>query len=283
MAISWFPGHMAKTRRKMEEDLKRVELVVELCDARIPRSSRNPLLLELLGKKPRILMLNKADLADDRANRAWLHAYRAQGQPALLCDCQSGRGVEALAPMVLELMAPRLQRDAQRGVRRPIRLMVAGIPNVGKSSLINRLSGKKSAQVEDRPGVTRTNTWIRLPNDLELLDTPGLLWPKFEEEQTALHLLFVGSIKDEVTDLEEMACLLASELARCAPGALAARYGVEEMPDAQGFELVEAIGRRRGFLISGGEVNWERTAKILLDEFRAGKLGRITLEWPEET
>lgn len=280
--LQWFPGHMAKTRRQIKEDLSRVDAVVEIADARIPRSSRNPELPELVGRKPRLLLLNKSDLADAAANQIWMQHYRAAGTPALLVDCLTGRGLDRFVPTVRELLSEKLERDAQRGMKKAIRLMVVGVPNSGKSSFINRLAGGKRAKVEDRPGVTRSNQWIRLQSGLELLDTPGVLWPRFEDQWTGLALAFTGAIRDDATDMESVAARLLLHLARLYPQLLAERYKLAETQETTGVELLCAVGRRRGFLISGGEVDTERASRVALDEFRGGKLGRLTLELPEE-
>lgn len=282
MAISWFPGHMAKTRRLIADSISMVDIVAELCDARIPKSSRNPILDELLGNKPRILVMNKSDLSDPKANDEWLSFYRSRGIVAYPCDAMSGRGVDKLPALIRSVLKEKIEKDAQKGMKRSIRMMVVGVPNVGKSSLINRLSGKRATKVEDRPGVTRSKQWIRLSEGLELLDTPGILWPKFEEEETGLNLAFTGAIKDEVLDLTEVAQKLLEILAVGYPQSLTERYKIENPGSLDGCELLEGVGRRRGCVVSGGEIDIERAAAIILDEFRGGKLGKITLERPME-
>ena len=282
VSIQWFPGHMAKTRRLMRDSVKLVDLVVELTDARIPQSSRNPELSSLVGKKPRIILLNKWDAADPEATARWCDHYRARGIPALATDCRSGRGLGGFLPLVKETLAEKLAQWEQKGMGgRPIRLMIVGIPNVGKSSLINRLSGRRSAKVEDRPGVTRGKQWVTLESGLELLDMPGVLWPKFEDKQVGEYLAFTGAVKDDILDVEALACRLAEILARRYPALLEERYKLAGLTgEEEGYQLLEAIGRKRGMLISGGEVNTERAAIMLLDEFRGGKIGRISLELP---
>lgn len=273
---------MAKTRRLISDNLKLVDAVVEVTDARIPSSSRNPEISRLLGGKPRILLLNKCDTADDAVTARWIEYCRKCGITAAATDCKSGKNVGKVLPLVRSALSEEIKRWEQKGMTgRPIRIMAVGIPNVGKSALINRLAGSKRAKVEDRPGVTRGKQWIKLDLGFELLDTPGVLAPKFENQDAALSLAFTGAIKDNILDTETLATIFIRKLRVLGAEPLKARYGVEitdEMTDA---EVLEAIGRRRGFLVSGGEINTERTALILLDEFRSGKLGRISLEVPE--
>lgn len=278
MNIQWFPGHMTKTRRMIEADLKQVDAVVELLDARAPKSSQNPLIDELTAKKKRLVLLNKSDLASPEGNKAWAAHFEKLGRKVLLINAVTGQGVGKIAPALAELLSEKLARDKARGMNKPQRAMVLGIPNVGKSSLINRLAGASKAAVADRPGVTRGKQWIRL-GAVDLLDTPGILWPKFEDETVALHLAYTGAIKDDVYDVEAVACRLLKELPQ---EAIASRYNVSDF-DRPGHELLTALGRSRGFLMSGGAINTERAARILLDEFRAGKLGAVTLEWPDDT
>ena len=282
MNIQWFPGHMAKTRRLIEEHVKLVDAVCEIADARVPQASRNPELPALIGEKPRLLVLNRIDQADPDTTAAWTSYFRAQGQPLLLTDCKSGAGVGKFTSAVRALLKEKIDRNTARGqVGRALRIMVVGIPNVGKSSLINRLAGRRAAQVEDRPGVTRGRQWVRLSDGLELLDTPGVLWPKFEDQQTGLVLAFTGAVRDEVMDLEMLAICLLETLAVRYPEALAARYRLSCDGKSDGAALLSQAARGRGFLISGGEIDTERMARVLLDEFRGGKLGRITLQTPE--
>lgn len=283
MDIQWYPGHMTKTRRQIQADLRLVDLVVELVDARIPRSSRNPDIDALVGEKPRIVMLNRADQADPQLNRAWVqHFNRGRGIPAAAVDARSGGGVGQMAVLARSALKEQMARWQEKGqVGRPIRAMVVGVPNVGKSTFINKVAGRKSAKAGDRPGVTRGKQWVSAGSGLDLLDTPGILWPKFEDPETGLHLAFTGAVKDEVMDAETLACGLAELLDRRYPQALVERYKVPPAAGEPGYMRLEQCARKRGFLISGGEVDTERMAKILLDEFRGGKLGRFTLESPE--
>ena len=279
--IQWYPGHMTRTRRKMQECLRLVDVVVELADARVPVSSRNPELSAIVGSKPRILMLNKCDLADERTTVQWVERLRAEGLPVLAVDCKSGRGIGAFSGLLRRVMADKLRAMEQRGLRRPLRAMVAGVPNTGKSSFINRMTAGSKAKTEDRPGVTRENKWFTLRDGTLLLDTPGILWPKFEDQAVARHLAYTGAIRDEILDTEELACGLLSLLAAEYGGLLAARYKLDPLPEGDAADLLTAIARRRGMLLSGGVADTERAAAMLLDEFRAGKIGRITLERPE--
>lgn len=281
LTIQWFPGHMAKTRRMMVENLKLVDAVVEVTDARIPRSSRNPEMDSLVGRKPRIVVLNKCDAADDAVTSRWIESYKNNGVPAIATDCRSGKNVAKILPLVKKVLEDDIKRWSERGMTgRSIRLMIVGIPNVGKSSLINRLAGSKRAKVEDRPGVTKGKQWVSVSNDIELLDMPGVLWPKFEDKDVGLSLAFTGAVKDDIMDMEMLACEFITRLRSIDSGVLKQRYNVDVSEDMTSYEVLEAIGRRRGFLISGGEINTERAAIILMDEFRSGKLGRISLELP---
>ena len=272
MNIQWYPGHMTKTRRQIEADLKHVDIVVELADARIPISSRNPDINAICGEKPRVLLLNRADQADPQMNRVWVEQLQqTQKLSAAAVDSRGGGNVGQLTvSLVRRALADQIAKWRERGqVGRPIRAMVVGVPNVGKSTFINKVAGRKSAKAGDRPGVTRGKQWVSVDAGLELLDTPGILWPKFEDETTGLHLAFTGAVKDEVTDLDRY------------PGALEERYKLTAPAGQPGWELLERCARQRGMLISGGEVDTERMAGVLLDEFRGGKLGRFTLESPE--
>ena len=282
--IQWFPGHMTRTRRKIAEVLPLIDLVAEVRVARIPERSRNPDLAELVGGKPRICLLNKKDTADEAATARWLEAIQQQGIPALAVDCKTGQGFAGFSPLVRRTLAPQIERWKQKGMaRHPIHILVAGIPNSGKSSFINRLSRGGKARVEDRPGVTRSNQWFTAGDGILLLDTPGVLWPKFDDQEAARRLAFTGAIRDQVLDGEELAAGLLEWLARQYPVLLSARYKLkEEELGGQGWQLLEAVGRRRGMLISGGEVDTERASVMVLDEFRGGKLGRITLEYPPQ-
>ncbi len=279
MNIQWYPGHMTKTRRQMEADLKLVDLICEVIDARIPIASRNPSLAEIVGQKPRLLIFNRSGQADPAESRRWMAWFKANHIPAIETDCKTGQGVGGFAPAVRSVLKEQIARYAARGQKgRPIRVMVAGVPNVGKSAFINRVAKRKSAKVADRPGVTRGRQWVTVDTDLELLDTPGILWPKFEDPTVALHLAITGAIKDAVMDVEGLAANLMTLLADRYPQALTARYKLETVEGLEGWQLLEAAARKRGFLISGGEVDIERMANILLDEFRGGKIGRFTLE-----
>ena len=285
-SIQWFPGHMAKTRRMIADSLKLTDAVIELLDARIPYASANPELTQLIRGKPRIALLGKADSADPEATRLWLRDFERRGIPALAADCRSGKGLERFAPTVRDALQPLLARRSARGmVGGSLRLMIVGIPNVGKSSLINRLAGSRRAKVEDRPGVTRGKQWVAIGGAMELLDTPGVLWPKFQDQQVAEHLAFVGSVKDDVLDLEALAAGLLSLLARDYPQQLSARYRLEaeKMAGLDGYALLGAVARARGMLLPGGVLNTERAAITVLDEFRGGSLGRISLERPPQS
>ena len=284
MNIQWYPGHMTKTRRQMEADLKHVDIVVEIVDARIPISSRNPDIAAICGNKPRIIMLNRADQADPQLTRAWADYFnKTLGIPAAAADSRAGTGVGQMAALARSALKEQIARWKEKGqVGRPIRAMVVGVPNVGKSTFINKAAKRKSAKTGDRPGVTRGKQWVSVDSGLELLDTPGILWPKFEDETTGLHLAFTGAVKDEVTDLEGLACALLELLRDRYPQAVKERYKVAELEGRQGWELLEDCAKNRGMRISGGEVDTERMAKLLLDEFRGGKLGRFTLEAPED-
>lgn len=285
--IQWFPGHMAKTRRKIRESLSLVDMVVEVLDARIPYSSRNPELPELTAGRPRMVVLNKADMADETTTRAWIAAFRQQGVKAIAVDSKSGQGIAVFVPAMRETLADKLAVWEAKGMGgRPLRAMVAGIPNVGKSSLINRLARGGKAKVEDRPGVTRNNQWFVIADGAQLLDTPGVLWPKFEDQKVARRLAYTGAIRDQILDCEELACRLLVLLGRDYPDLLRERYKLDEADleeaGSDGWELLQRIGRRRGMLAAGGEIDTERAAVMLLDEFRGAKIGRITLERPGE-
>lgn len=287
-SIQWFPGHMAKTRRLITESLKMVDIVLELTDARIPQSSRNPELDKWLRNKPRIIMLNKSDSADPAVTQEWLAYYQKKGIPAIACDCKSGKGLNRFFPLVKSQLADLIEKRQQKGlVGRAIRIMVVGIPNVGKSSFINRMAGSKRAKVEDRPGVTRGRQWVNIGTDMELLDMPGVLWPKFEDPLVGEKLAFTGAVKDDVIDIELLAMRLLSYLRKEYPNTIEERYKLAgtDYQEIGEFELLELVGRKRGMLISGGEVNTERAAITVLDEYRSGKLGKITFDRPpvEET
>jgi ribosome biogenesis GTPase A len=279
--IQWFPGHMAKTKRQIEKNLKLVDAVAEIVDARVPVSSRNPDLDRLVNGKPRVILLNKADLADPAQNSGWLSFYREKGIPAVAVDSKTGKGLEKFLPAVKSALGARLEEWKSKGmVGRKIRVMVVGIPNVGKSSMINRLAKGGKANVADRPGVTRSSQWFPVGNELELLDTPGVLWPKLGDARVGEHLAFTGAVKGEILDSELLARRLLEVLRVSAPGALRERYktGETDLAALSGSELLELIARKRGMLVSGGLADTERAAVMVLDEFRGGKLGRITLE-----
>ncbi len=285
MDVQWYPGHMTKARRAMQEDIKRVDLIIELVDARVPLASRNPDIDELAGGKARILILNKADLADEKANEAWTRYFKQKGLSVMTTDSKKGTGLKKLLPVVREACKDKIERNKKRGmVNRPVRGMVAGIPNVGKSTLINSFVGKAITRTADRPGVTRGDQWIRLNDSLELLDTPGILWPKFDDEETGLLLAMIGSINDEILNKEELAGELLKRLSVLDPKGLEDRYGLKVTEpietDDQIDAVLEAVGRKRGYLLKGGEVDKLKAAVNLLDEFRAGRLGRVTLQMP---
>ena len=281
MNIQWYPGHMTKTRRQIEADLKQVDAVCEIVDARIPMASRNPDIDAICGAKPRIIVLNRMDLADPEATKQWIAYFRNKGMAAVATDCKSRKGISGFQPAVRSVLKEKIERNAAKGMNRPVRVMVVGIPNVGKSTLINQISGRKGAKAENRPGVTRGKQWVTVDNGLLLLDTPGILWPKFEDPQVGMLLAYTGAVKENVIDTEELACLLMELLGKHYPQTLRDRYGIDPEENTPGYELLEAAGRRRGYLLARGEINTERMAKVLLDEYRSGKLGHFTLEMPE--
>ena len=283
MNIQWYPGHMTKTRRMIQSQLKNMDAVCEILDARIPLSSRNPDVEELTAGKPRLIVLNRIDVADSDATRRWAAWFRGRGFAVLEVNAKEGQGTARFAAAVRELLADKLAAYAEKGqAGRMVRVMILGIPNVGKSTFINKVAKRKTAKAEDRPGVTRIQQWVPVDRSLELMDTPGMLWPKFDDPQVGLHLAFTGAVRDEILDTETLACRLMELLAQRYPQALAERYKIEITPEDTGYDLLIKAGRRRGFMIRGGEVDTERMAKILLDEFRGGKLGRFTLELPED-
>ncbi len=283
MNIQWYPGHMTKTRRQMENDVKLVDLVAEVVDARIPISSRNPDIDAMVEDRPRLIIFNRADQADPAITERWVTWFRQRGWGVLETDAKSGRGVGQFSSAAKQVLKDKLEAWKAKGqIGRPIRAMVVGVPNVGKSTFINKVAKRKSAKASDRPGVTRGKQWVSVDAGLELLDTPGILWPKFEDETTGLHLAFTGAVKDEITDVEGLACALLELLRNRYPKALEVRYKLTDVDGLQGWELLEQCARKRGMLVSGGEVNTERMANVLLDEFRGGKLGRFTLEIPED-
>ncbi len=281
MNLQWFPGHMTKTIRQIEADIKLVDIVVELVDARIPLSSRNPDIKEIISGKPHLLIMNKSDMADDSATKEWENYFAKSGEYAIVMNSVDTKGTNVVFDACKKILADKINREKEKGiVNRSIKIMVVGIPNVGKSSFINKLSGRKSTKTGDKPGVTRGKQWIRLPNGFELLDTAGILWPKFEDEQVGLKLAYTGSIRDEIVDVEELSCYLLTYLKENYPQSLTERYKMADFENLEGYELLELLGRKRGFVISGGEIDTFRAANILLDEFRGCKLGRITLERP---
>lgn len=276
--IQWFPGHMTKTRRLIEADLKMVDAVVEITDARIPQSSRNPILDELVGNKPRIMIMNKCDVADETATKAWSKFFESRGIGVIVCDCRSGKGINRFLPAVKKQLSELIERRKSRGmIGKALRVMVVGIPNVGKSSFINRMANSKKTKVGDRPGVTRGKQWVSIDKDVELLDMPGILWPKFDDKDVAQRLAFTGAVKDEVVDTAALARALGELLMRDYPELLKARYRIAGEGD-----ILTEIAKSRGMLMSGGEPDIERAAAALLDEFRGGKIGKITLELPPE-
>ena len=282
--IQWFPGHMTKTKRQIQASLKLVDAVAEILDARIPLSSKNPDLQKLIQNKPKVVLLNKCDMANQTATSRWIDYYASQGITALAVDCKSGKGLNKFAPAVNNVLSERRERLKAKGMVNPmLRIMIVGIPNVGKSSFINRVAKQNRAKVEDRPGVTRGNQWYSIAKNIEMLDTPGVLWPKFDDKIVGERLAFTGAVKDQILDTELLAVRLLDFLRSLKPADFIARFKLEDIDlDAiDSYELLNVIGKKRGMLISGGEINTERAAIMLLDEFRSGKLGRITLEMPE--
>ncbi len=284
--IQWFPGHMTKTKRKIQASLKLVDAVVEIIDARIPISSRNPDIATLVQSKPRVVLLNKCDMADKNSTQKWVNYFKEMDIPAIPVDCKSGRGINNFVPTLNQVMSKKLNALKSKGMVNPtLRVMIVGIPNVGKSSFINRVAKQTKAKVEDRPGVTRGNQWYTISKNFELLDTPGVLWPKFDDNTTAEHLAFTGAIKDQIMDVELLSMRLLDVLAEIKPPKFMERFKLDEealntVNDS--YELLQLIGKKRGMLISGGEIDTERAAIMLLDEYRAAKLGQITLELPED-
>ena len=281
--IQWFPGHMAKTRRMMKECMPQVDIILELLDARIPYSSRNPEIEKLTEGKPRITLLTKATLADPEKSKRWAKHYNSDNVRTVIIDSAVGYGMDELSSTIRDVLSEKLERYRDKGMDgRRLKAMIVGIPNVGKSSLINRLAGSKKAKVENRPGVTLTKQWVPTELGLDLLDMPGVLWPKFEDNTVGENLAITGAIRDQILDLEEIAMILCSRLMQCAPKEFTERYklDMDEALSLDSYDLFELVGRKRGFLISGGEINHERTAQMLLEEFRSAKIGRITLEVP---
>lgn len=282
MNIQWYPGHMTKTRRQIEADLKLVDAICEIVDARIPISSRNPDIDAICGAKPRIVILNRMDLADSKATKKWIEYFRDMGICAVSTDCKSKKGVGDFLPAVRSVLKEKIERNAAKGMNKPVKVMIVGIPNVGKSTFINQISGRKGAKAENRPGVTRGKQWVTVDSGLLLLDTPGILWPKFEDPNVGMMLAYTGAVKENVIDIEELACRLMELLWRFYPDALRSRYGIDEEEYESGYDLLLAAGRKRGYLLARGEIHTERMARVLLDEYRLGKLGLFTLEMPED-
>ncbi len=279
--IQWYPGHMTKTRRQIEADLKLVDAVCEIVDARIPMSSRNPDIDSICGNKPRIIVLNRMDLADPEATKQWAAYFRSKGMAVVVTDCKSRKGISDFQPAVRSVLKEKLERNAAKGMNKPLKVMIVGIPNVGKSTLINQISGRKGAKAENRPGVTRGKQWVTVDPSLLLLDTPGILWPKFDDPQVGMMLAYTGAVKENVIDTEELAAFLMELLWKRYPETVKQRYKVDMPEDTPGYMLLGEAGRKRGFLLARGEIHSERIAKVVLDEYRSGKLGRITFEEPE--
>lgn len=282
--IQWFPGHMTKTKRQIQSSLKLVDAVAEIIDARIPVSSRNPDLAKLVQNKPRVILLNKCDMANQTATKMWIDYFKKQNLVAIPVDCKSGRGLDKFAPAVNTVMSYKIARLKEKGMVNPtIRIMIVGIPNVGKSSFINKMVKKNRAKVEDRPGVTRGNQWYTIAKNLEMLDTPGVLWPKFDDKTVGEHLAFTGAVKDQILDIELLAVRLLDFIKELKPADFITRFKLEneDIENIDSYELLKMIGKKRGMLVSGGEIDTERAAIMLLDEFRSAKLGRITVEMPQ--
>ena len=281
MNVQWYPGHMTKAKRQMQEDLKLIDLIIELVDARVPLSSRNPDIDQLGQNKSRLILLNKADLADERQNEAWKEYFQSKGFHVVKVDSRNGAGIKTIQNVIQEACKDKIERDRRRGIKnRPIRAMVAGIPNVGKSTFINTFAGKACAKTGNRPGVTKGKQWIRLNKNVELLDTPGILWPKFEDQEVGIRLAFVGSIKDDILNMEELALQLIDYLKERYTGLLEKRYGISEEGNA--VEILGEIAKARGCLKKGEELDYTKASGLLFDDFRSGKIGRITLEWAEQ-
>ena len=278
--IQWFPGHMTKTRRYIEKTIGLVDIVAETVDARCILSSQNPDFDRLLASKPRLMIITKTDLADPDITSRWLNFFKGQGRACVCVALNTGKGVKDIIPAVRTVLDEKIRKYAAKGMKKTIRMMICGVPNSGKSTLINSLCGRRAAVVQDRPGVTRAGQWVSLSSDIELLDTPGILWNNFEDMRCGLHLAFTGAIKDDVVDIETLAIELIRTLKTKYPASLTSRYGIEIQPDSEPLDIYDGICKRRGFILRGGELDYERCAKILLDEFRGGQLGRISLEAP---
>ena len=280
MHFQWYPGHMTKAKRMMQEDIKLIDLVIELVDARVPISSRNPDIDELGKNKARLILLNKADLAEEKWNDAWMEYFKSKGYLCVKVNSKKGGGVKSIQSVIQEACKEKMERDRKRGIlNRPVRAMVVGIPNVGKSTFINALAGKAAAKTGNKPGVTKGKQWIRLNKNVELLDTPGILWPKFEDQLVGLKLAFIGSIKDEILNTEELAAEFIKFVQNAYPGTLAEKYSIEEMEDP--YESLTKIAESRHCLVRGNELDTEKAAVLLLDDFRNGRIGRLTIEYPE--
>ncbi len=282
MQLQWYPGHMAKTRRLIEENLKFIDVVVEITDARVPFSSRNPCFDDILKKKPRLVVLNKSDLADKAVTQEWLDWYKQNKTEVIPISCTTGAGISNIEKSARNTIKEKIEREKEKGINRPVKIMMVGIPNVGKSTLINRLVGKTSAKTGDRPGVTRGKQWLRIKNGLELLDTPGILPPKFEDQHIAKNLAYTGAIKDEIMNIELLSYSLLDYLKVHYPAELAARYKISDFEGIEGYKILEMIGRKRGCIISGGEIDSERAANLVIDEFRSSKIAPISLERPSD-
>lgn len=282
MTLQWFPGHMAKTRRLITDSLKLVDVVIELVDARLPLSSRNPEIDKIVGQRPRVLVLNKSDISDNDTNAKWLNYFENQGIATILMDSQSGKGLKNLDAAIDKVLAQKFERERLKGMQRhTVKMMVVGIPNVGKSSFINRLSGRAATKVGDRPGITTAKQWIKVAGRYEILDTPGILWPKFEDPEVAKRIAFTGGIKDEIMDIEELAFYLIGYLRENYPDMLKERFKLtENLDEYEDFDIIELIGKKRGCIISGGNVDTLRAANLILDDFRAARIGKISLETP---
>ncbi|WP_058485546.1 ribosome biogenesis GTPase YlqF [Defluviitalea phaphyphila] len=283
MNIQWYPGHMSKTKKLIMENLKLVDIIIELVDARIPYSSKNPNIDELSKHKPRIIVMNKSDLADENVTSKWVDWFKNQGYGVVVINSITGKGISTVYDLAKKMLKEKIEKDKKRGrIFRPIRAMVVGIPNVGKSTFINKLVGKASAKTGDRPGITKGKQWIKIKKDFELLDTPGILWPKFEDVNVGIKLAFTGAIKQEILDIQTLSLKLLDFLSKNFPNNIKNRYKITDISFKTSTELLKEIGLKRGFLISGGEVDYDRTSQILLDELRSGKLGNITFEIPED-
>lgn len=279
--LHWYPGHMAKTRRLISDNLKLIDVVVEITDARIPFSGRNPNFNDIIKHKPRLIVMNKADLADEKITQRWISYYQSKGIRVIPISCATGMGINRLFSVAKSIIEEKAEREKERGISKTLKLMMIGIPNVGKSSLINRLSGRAGTVTGDRPGVTKGKQWIRIKGSAELLDTPGVLPQKFDDEETAVKLAWTGAIKDEITNTELLSYSLLEYLRSNYPEELCQRYKLGDISALEGWEILELIGKKRGFVISGGETDMERAAKIVINELRSAKIGRITLEKPE--